>query len=330
MQSPFPKSNSASGEGRIVAKLLPNGLPGLETVTYKYPLKLISPSPTAEQKSALVFLLSYGGGLVGGDSIQLAVEVSQNARLSVVTQGHTKILKSPSPDVITRQNLSVRVADDAGLCLLPDPVQPFAGSVYEQTQVFTVTASASLCLLDWVTQGRSALGEDWSFVRWKGRNEVWLTGGEAAPAEDRLLLRDTVVLDEGSRDLTGKGLHASMHGHGLFGTLILRGKQMTRLGEFFLSEFSSLPRLGARDFRSAEVREKEDSNKSAEEQWRLSRLHAEKQHGILWSAASIRGCVVVKFGAKTVEGGRLWIGDMLSREGSISELYGDQAMMCVR
>ncbi|KAL2753901.1 hypothetical protein ACRALDRAFT_1062873 [Sodiomyces alcalophilus JCM 7366] len=329
MLSPFPKSNTTKGEGHIVARLLPNGLPGLETVTYRYPLKLISPTPTADQKSTVVFLLSYGGGLVGGDSIQLAVEVTQNTKLSVVTQGHTKIFKSPSPDVVTRQGLSVRVDKDAGLCLLPDPVQPFAGSVYEQTQVFTVTASASLCLLDWVTQGRSARGEDWSFVRWKGRNEIWLTG-EGAPAGDRLLLRDTVVLDEGSHARTGRGLRASMHGHGLFGTLILRGKQMARLGDFFLAEFSSLPRLGARDFRSAEAREKEDgNNKSTEEQWRLSRLKAEKQHGILWSAASIRGCVVVKFGANTVEGGRLWIGDMLSREGTISELYGDQAMMCV-
>lgn len=330
MQSPFPKSSSAAGQGRVVAALLPNGLPGLEAVAYQYPLKLISPSPTPDQKSALVFLLSYGGGLVGGDSVHLDVEVRKGAKLSIVTQGHTKIFNSPSADIITRQDLRVRVSDGAGLCLLPDPVQPFDGSVYEQTQKFTLTPSASLCLLDWVTQGRSARGEDWSFIKWKGCNEVWLT---ALPdsGKDRLLVRDTIVLDESSRDLTGRPLRGSMHGHGIVGTLILRGQQMAPLGDFFLSEFGVLPRLGARDWRSAEAKEAEDSNiLTPEEQWRQARLELEKRHGVLWSAARIRGCVIVKFGAKTVEGGRVWIGDMISREGSIAKLFGDQALMGVR
>ncbi|KAM0324186.1 hypothetical protein ACHAQA_008380 [Verticillium albo-atrum] len=329
MNSPFPKSSSAAGEGRIVARLLPNGQPGLETITYQYPLKLISPSLTAGEKSALIFLLSYGGGLVGGDHVNLQVQVLPKARLSIVTQGHTKIFKSSSKDIVTRQELRGSISEGGGLCLLPDPVQPFDESVYEQTQVFTVAPTASLCLLDWVTQGRSARGEDWGFARWKGRNEVWL-GEDASPGQPRLLVRDTVVLDGASSGLTGRPLRGSMHGHGVFGSLILRGPHVQKLGEFFLAEFGRLPRLGARDFRTVEAREKEDTNRSAEEDWRLQRLNMEKQNGVLWSAASVRSCVVVKFGARTVEGGRVWIADMLSREGSITEIYGDQALMCLR
>lgn len=328
MKSPFPESSSAAGEGRIVASVLPNGLSALETVTYQYPLKLISPSPRTDQKSALVFLLSYGGGLVGGDVIDLNIHVSERAKLSVVTQGHTKIFKSPSPDIVTRQKLCVHVADEAGLCLLPDPVQPFEGSVYAQTQVFTVKPRASICLLDWVTQGRWARGEDWSFVRWKGRNEIWLADGSSSK-KPRLLVRDSVILDEASRDLTGMPLRSSAHGHGIFGTLILRGEQMKKLGVFFLAEFSALPRLGIKDFRSAEAREKEESSQSTEEQWRRGRLGMEREHGILWSAASVRGCVIVKFGAATVEGARVWIGEMLRKEATISNLFGDQALMCL-
>ncbi|KAF3346698.1 Molybdenum cofactor biosynthesis protein 1 [Verticillium dahliae VDG2] len=295
MDSPFPKSSSAPGEGRIVARLLPNGQPGFESITYQYPLKLISPSLTAGEKSALVFLLSYGGGLVGGDHVHLEILVRPDARLSIVTQGHTKIFKAASKTIVTRQALRARIAAHAGLCLLPDPVQPFDDSVYEQTQLFTLAPTASLCLLDWVTQGRSARGEDWGFARW-----------------------------------IKEPLRGSMHGHGVFGSLLLRGPQMQRLGEFFLAEFGRLPRLGARDFRTVEAREKEETDRSAEDSWRLQRLAMEKQHAVLWSAASVRGCVVVKFGAATVEGGRVWIAHMLSREGSITELYGDQAMICLR
>ena len=86
----------------------------------------------------LVFLLSYGGGLVGGDSVNLYITVKNGSKLSLVTQGHTKIFKSPTPDVLTSQTLHVQVEDGAALCLLPDPVQPFEDSVYFQKQMFTV------------------------------------------------------------------------------------------------------------------------------------------------------------------------------------------------
>ena len=329
MNSPFPKSSSAAGEGKIVVKQLPNGRPGLETITYQYPLKLISPPQPYEHQSILVFLLSYGGGLVGGDSVNLAIDVQKGSRLSIVTQGHTKIFKSVTPDIVTRQTLLVHIASDAALCLLPDPVQPFEGSVYEQKQIFHLKPDASLCLLDWVTQGRAARGENWSLVRWVGRNEVWASANDVG-AKERLLVRDAVILDGDQSHSQTKSLRETMHGHGIFGTLVLRGPLTKTLGDFFLSEFAALPRIGARDFRTAEDKEAEDKGKDAHEIWRTNRLKMEKTEKILWSAANVRGCVVVKFGAATVEAGRLWIGSMLVEDGSIAEQFGDQALMCVR
>jgi urease accessory protein len=329
MSSPFPKSSSAAGEGRVVSKVMPNGLSGLETVTYQYPLKLISPRPAVDQKSALVFLLSYGGGLVGGDSVSLAIDVLERSKLSIVTQGHTKIFRSPSLSVVTRQTLDVRIANEAGLCLLPDPVQPFESSVYEQTQIFSVEPRASLCLLDWVTQGRQARGEDWSFLRWKGRNEVWLRQNSATE-KGRLLVRDAIALDSTVLDTTGRPLKSSLHAHGIVGTLILRGPHMAALGDFFLVEFAALPRLGIKDFRTAEAKAAEDSRKTSQQKWREGRLKMETAHNVIWSAARVRGCVIVRFGAGTVEGGRVWVGEMLQTQGSVAELYGDQALMCLR
>jgi urease accessory protein len=329
MTSPFPASSSAAGDGNIVVKLLPGGGSGLEALTYQYPLKLISPSPSADQKSTLVFLLSYGGGLVGGDQVDLSIAVHEGARLSLVTQGHTKIFKSASPDIVTRQTLRVQVEDDAALCLLPDPVQPFEKSVYAQTQIFRLAPRASLCFLDWVTQGRSARGEDWSFVRWSGRNELWLRGSDDA-AKDRLLVRDTVVLSGPDSLVLGRPLKETMHKLGIFGTLILRGDAMKPVGDFFLSEFAVLPRIGARDFRSPEDRARERESQSELEKWRAERIEKEIEEGVLWSAAHVRGCVIVKFGARTVEASREWVGGMLFREGTVPAHFGDQALMCLR
>ncbi len=312
-----------------MVQLLPQKISGLSTISFQYPLKLISPSPAADQKSVLVFLLTYGGGLVGGDQVHLTIDVKPNAKLSIVTQGHTKIFKSPSRDVVTRQQLEVTIESGAAVCLLPDPVQPFEGSVYEQSQRFFVVEDGNLCLLDWVSEGRTARGEDWDLRAWRGRNEVWLMGD--AHKKERLLLRDSLILEGDAPDAAERGLRKKMHNMGIFGTLVLRGPLMESLANFFLSEFCALPRIGARDFRS---QEKVDMDSgvviSKQESWRSSRLHQEKKDGLLWSAAKVRGCTVVKFGARTVEGGRTWIGSMLKEEGSICREFGDDSTMCVR
>jgi len=339
--SPFPKSTSSPGKGHITVKRLPHGPSALESITYQYPLKLISPSQTSgtsgsgtHQPSVLVFLLSYGGGLVGGDQVDLSVTIHDYARLSIVTQGHTKVFQSLKPDIVTRQSLAVEIRPGAALCLLPDPVQPFAQSVYEQTQIFRLTGNeASLVLLDWVTQGRLARGEDWNLTRWSGRNEVWLVpdqrqqgdddGGKAVP-RDRLVVRDSVTLDGVPGPAQRQPLKDQLHGNAVIGTLVLRGPLTTELGEFFLREFELLPRLGSREFEK-----KRDATTDAEH-WRTRRLQHEKANLVLWSAAKVRGCVVVKFGATTVEAGREWIGNMLTYQGGVEAAFGEQALLCVR
>jgi urease accessory protein len=329
MASPFPKSSSAPGEGQLVVQLLPNFVSGLSTLTYQYPLKLISPSPTVTQKSVLVFLLTYGGGLVGGDQVHLQIKVEPKAKLSIVTQGNTKIFKSASRDIATKQRLYVTIEADAALCLLPDPVQPFAGSVYEQSQIFTLVKGSSVCLLDWVSNGRTARGENWDCSSWRGRNEIWIAG--EAGKKNRLALRDNVFLEGDSMDQCDMKLKNKMHGLGLFGTLILKGLLVEPLAGFFVAEFASLPRIGARDFRSEEAVEKDGKVElSGQALWRAQRLEKEKDDGILWSTAKVRGCTVVKFGAHTVEGGRTWIGSMIRKEGSIQQIFGDDAVMCLK
>jgi urease accessory protein len=323
MNSPFPQSFSAPGEGHLVVELQPHAISALSTVTFQYPLKLISPSPSAHQKSVLVFLLTYGGGLVGGDQLHLTITVRPRARLSIATQGHTKIFKSATREITTRQLLHVSIDAGAAACLLPDPVQPFAGSVYEQTQVFTLAASASLCVLDWVSAGRTARGEDWDLWGWSGRNEIWAAG--------RLLLRDRVVLEGDGAEVQEKALKRRMSGLGVFGTLVLKGPLVEDLAGFFVEEFAALPRIGVQDFRSQEKLEEDRGVlRTARELWREGRLEREREDGLLWSAARVRGCTVVKFGARTVEGGRSWVGSMILEEGSVEREFGEASLMCIR
>lgn len=73
-----------AGSGRIV--LRKHGTEAaFSELSYVYPLKLLSPRLSPENASA-VYVVSYGGGLVGGDRIQLSVVVDEGAALVILTQ----------------------------------------------------------------------------------------------------------------------------------------------------------------------------------------------------------------------------------------------------
>ncbi|KAG1749868.1 UreD urease accessory protein-domain-containing protein [Suillus paluster] len=173
-----------------------------------YPLKLLSPR-VSKHGVAIVYMMSYGGGLVGGDCVHLVVEVGRECKLMLLSQGSTKVFKtrpgdrastrlrrsSPLPSslqAVTTQSMEVTIAPDSALFLLPDPVTCFRSASYTQVQTFHLAGSASIVLLDWVTSGRKSIGEDWDFLRYYSVNEVFVEG--------RRVARDVLLLDNSSPD----------------------------------------------------------------------------------------------------------------------------------
>jgi urease accessory protein len=300
-------------------------------VNYQYPLKLVSPAPlrTEDQLIHTVYLLTYGGGLVAGDAIDLHVVIEKTTRLVLLTQGSTKLFKSPGRDVVSKQCMTANIAPGSALCYLPDPVQPFEKSCFEQKQVYNIqvpssgfSATGSLCILDWVSNGRPANGEDWSFFHYGSKNEIFLCdpGGK-----QRLLLRDAMLLNDGGND---NSIAAHMDGLAVLGTLILFGPLFKKLGQFFMDEFKVLPRIGGRKWDSSSESGDEDVDPAAAR--RLERQRQEKEDGLLWSAASVRGCVVVKFGARELEHGRKFLRSMLTGDGTVEATFGERALLCLR
>ena len=76
--------------------------------------------------------------------------------------------------------MDVNIDSGSSLFLLPDPVTCFRSARYNQLQTFRAAADASVVLLDWISSGRKALGEDWSFSRYYSLNELWVDGKRVA------------------------------------------------------------------------------------------------------------------------------------------------------
>ncbi|KAF1921588.1 UreD urease accessory protein-domain-containing protein [Ampelomyces quisqualis] len=329
--SPFAPSSPKAGHGSIVLDVLPPDNPVLRHVFYQYPLKLVAPDPLpppsyASSRSSprlvhTVFLLTYGGGIVAGDTIDLDISLDGGTRLVLLTQGSTKIFKTPDPSVKSRQHMTVHLEHDAALIYLPDPVQPFAHTAFSQSQQYHLKeGQGSLCVCDWVTSGRSARGENWDIHEYNSKNEVWSFDDAG---QRRLLLRDNLILDKHGR--TDMALSSRMDGYAVFGTLIIRGPSFSSLAQFFMDEFEALPRIGGRNWGDTV-----QPDPTTTEQRRCARQQRENDDGLIWSAANVRGFVLVKFASRAVEGARKWLRDMVREEGSVLQGFGERATLCLK
>ncbi|KAJ7589455.1 UreD urease accessory protein-domain-containing protein [Mycena floridula] len=201
-----------------------------------YPLKLLSPQ-TAQERVAVAYILSYGGGLVGGDQVNLAVDVGDAAALVLLSQGSTKVFKSrpdqrmasvhPSSEATrtTTQRFSFEITAGAALFLLPDPVTCFRDASYNQIQTFTLGSHSSLILLDWITSGRKALGENWAFSRYYSVNEVIIAGKRVA--------KDVMLLES-------ERLAEKLAPYSCYATLILCGPLVHNVVEHLAAEYSKI------------------------------------------------------------------------------------------
>jgi urease accessory protein len=156
----------------------------LTRATAASPLKLLNPRNAGT--SAWVYVATYGGGLVGGDSLSIRVAVNRGATALVATQASTKVYRS---DLGATQRLHARVDDGSLLVLLPDPVTCFAGSRYIQQQHIHVEAAANLVLVDWLTAGRVGSGERWQFDEYRSQTRIWR--GDGLALHDGLALTPT-------------------------------------------------------------------------------------------------------------------------------------------
>lgn len=131
------------------------------------PLKLVL--PRNHGTAAWAVTSTYGGGLLGGDTIALDVNVEANARAVLLSQASTKVYRSELP---ARQTVNGKVAAGGLLVAAPDRVACFAGSTLQQEQRYDLDATGNLVLLDWISAGRLESGERWEFDHCSSRIEI--------------------------------------------------------------------------------------------------------------------------------------------------------------
>src|SRR4051812_19897019 len=171
------------------------------------PLRLLA--PTSRGRAAWVYQSSLGGGFVGGDAVDLEVDVAAGARLFLTSQSSSKVYRR----ALSRATLDATVHDGGVLVAWPDPIACFAGSSFDQRQRFRLARSAGVIAVDAWTAGRLARGECWAFGRLALRTAIEIGGDE--------VLSDAVVVSSAHG-----GLAARMADARAFATITIAGEPL--------------------------------------------------------------------------------------------------------
>lgn len=82
-----------AGDGRIACTSYGSTVVFTE-LSAAYPLKLLSPKP-AQNTVAIVYALTYGGGLVSGDHVKLNINIKDGCRLLLLSQVGYRLPRHP-------------------------------------------------------------------------------------------------------------------------------------------------------------------------------------------------------------------------------------------
>ena len=193
-----------------------------------------------------VYMLGHGGGIVSGDVMRVKVCVGEGCTAVMTTQSFTKVFTQHNGQ-IARQLMRARVGAGALLAVLPDPIVPFRDSRFAQHQEFDLAPSGtvhggegesvangvgvpgdggegveggSLVLIDWMTSGRQARGEEWDMEHYQSVNRVLMSS--------RCILHDALKLE---REPLNASVQERMHPFHCLAMVALIGPRTRKLAQ---------------------------------------------------------------------------------------------------
>ncbi len=220
------RPHARQGRGSLEVQLVA-GLSAIVSAHSSSPLKLLT--PISRGPSVWACLGSLGGGFVVGDEIEFSLALGPQSRCFLGTQASTEIYRSNDNRLCT-YHLQAHIGEGALLVSAPDPIQAFSGSCYQQRQDFLLKTGSSLVLVDWLTSGRAARGERWSFSSFHSRNEVYLEGKQ--------IILDSLFLSSEDGPLDAQYRLGRFN---VLAMVLVIGEPLRTEGEKLLGRIASLP-----------------------------------------------------------------------------------------
>ncbi len=218
----IPQFNSKPGRGVLQFLRTETGTV-LQRQFAQNPLKFLH--PRNHGCGAWVYSSTYGGGLVGGDTLDVQIKVDAHATAFYSTQSSTKVYRS---ELATSQALHATVDSGGLLIIAPDPLVCFADSQFSQTQHFSLAGDANLVFVDWLSAGRVAMGERWAFRHYENKTTIEQHGDE--------ILHDVLRLNPEQGPIASR-----LRRFNSFASIVLCGPRLAQFGADIQAALAAAP-----------------------------------------------------------------------------------------
>tara|TARA_R110002049_G_scaffold1177_1_gene8618 strand:+ start:6965 stop:7849 length:885 start_codon:yes stop_codon:yes gene_type:complete len=163
----------AIGTGKLSVYGDESGRTRLRNLRQSGSLKLVFPK--THRPDAEVILVNTAGGITGGDTFSLNIEVQTGGALSLTTQAAERAYRAQI-DEIGRVTTDITVHDGASLNWLPQELILFDGCALRRRLLIDLHPQARLLMVESVVFGRAAMPEVLRDVRFQDRIRITREG----------------------------------------------------------------------------------------------------------------------------------------------------------
>jgi len=168
----------------------------LRFLTQEPPWRVVRAFST-EAGASLVHLNNVSGGILGGDRIELQIEVSAGVAAQITSTGATRIYRSRPGQEAAVCSTTISLGENSLLEFLPDALIPYAGSRFEQHTSIDLADGATLFWWEVIAPGRAAAGEVFRYRGLRLQSEIC--------AQDLPIAKERFQLEPGLRPLDSPG-----------------------------------------------------------------------------------------------------------------------------
>jgi urease accessory protein len=151
-----PRLQRASGQSRVVFAVR-DGQTRLADLYQRDPCRVLFPDPEPGEPPQAV-LVTTSGGVTGGDSLAMAIEIGPGATAIAATQAAEKIYRAVGVDPCA-MDITLTVGEGGTLDWLPQETIVFQGARLKRRTVADIAAGGALLACEMVVLGRAASGE---------------------------------------------------------------------------------------------------------------------------------------------------------------------------
>ncbi|MGB0564884.1 MAG: urease accessory protein UreD [Spirulinaceae cyanobacterium] len=146
----------------------------LQRSHHRSPLKVQRPFYPEGPAVCHTVMLHTAGGIVGGDRLQIQLDLQPQAQVLLTTAAASKLYRSDGP--LAQQQVTATLAPQARLEWFPQESIAFRGARYQGQMRVELAAGATFTGWEITRFGRTARGERFDAGDWRSQLEVWQEG----------------------------------------------------------------------------------------------------------------------------------------------------------